>query len=117
VLATEGWTLAVGGILQFDVAPAAGLEVRAGFETSWVARHRELWSWSGGSDPAPPACMWRFESDAGIVWDMVVNGLTLTLSVAEQTTRFGGVLPSGSVAVEAIGDGPVELRRSRSVRV
>jgi uncharacterized protein (TIGR02217 family) len=31
VLATEGWTLAVGGILQFDVAPAAGLEVRAGF--------------------------------------------------------------------------------------
>lgn len=86
-------------------------------ETSWVARHRELWSWSGGADPAPPPFLWRFASDAGLVWEMVVEELALTLSAAEQTTRFGGILPPGSVAVEAIGDGPVEVRRSQPVRV
>jgi hypothetical protein len=43
---------------------------------------------------------------------MEVVGEELLLSAEQQIARFGGLLEDGSFAIELVGEGPVQMRRS-----
>ncbi|MGL6042671.1 MAG: phage tail baseplate protein [Sandaracinobacteroides sp.] len=85
--------------------------------SSWISRHRELWAWAAGVDPALPNFIWRFDGDDGAKREIRVNLPSISLTAADQIAMFGGLFGSGSASVEAVGEGPSELRRSGPVRI
>ena len=97
------------------MAPLAPVHLRAerlpdgSVRSSWIARSRESWGWNS-ADVAGSAWRWTFRAP-GQPEVVVEPGETqLQLSVAEQTALAGSVFGAGVVAVEAVGEGPVEFR-------
>jgi len=82
--------------------------------TAWVPRGRDAFQW-GAAEPAVTNFRWRFAAVGDFQIEREVLGHQLQLSVAEQIAAFGVVLPAGNIVVEAIGDGPLELRATAPV--
>jgi hypothetical protein len=85
--------------------------------SNWVQRHRNLWSWGAGPDPAAPDYVWRFAADDGRQLAVSTSGLFINLTLSDQQALLGGSLPAGSVRVEAVGEGPLAVRISSAVRI
>lgn len=104
------------------VAPLAPVHVRAwrgsdgSLFSTWVSRSVSGWSWAT-ADPLHPRWLWRFRADDGGTVSRPVDGLGLNLSVADQIAVLGGAFGAGEVVIEAVGDGPADLRASIPVRV
>lgn len=113
-----GGTLAQVVVSGAGVGPMAPVHVRVERQpdgailSSWIMRGREAWSWNN-AEPAAANLIWRFRSDSGPVFEWQVSGTMLELSPDAQMERAGGLLPSGTVEIVAIGDGPAWMRTSR----
>lgn len=112
-------TLLVEGLSGATMGPVH-LSVRrnadAGLSSSWLPRSAASWGWSSAEAPYS-GWRWHFQSSDGRVVSRQVDGLELELSVAEQISMLGEPFGAGVVLVEAIGDGPVDLRTSIAAAV
>jgi hypothetical protein len=79
----------------------------------WVPRSRGAWGWQEAGAPQPVTGQWwLFRRPDGSAQRMEVVGEELLLSAEQQIARFGGLLEDGSFAIELVGEGPVQMRRS-----
>lgn len=109
--------LVVEGLATGPMAPVhvrAMREEGGSISCEWQARSAADWAWGSG-DPSHSTWIWWFCAADGRRVSKVVEGLRATLSVAEQVQLLGSPFERGAVTVEAMGDGPVELRTSATV--
>jgi hypothetical protein len=84
---------------------------------SWIARDRSNWSWEQTALGEAPRYVFQYQSDAGLQVTMDASGPGMRLDLDAQFAVFGGPLPAGAFRVEALGEGPIDLRQSAWVRV
>jgi hypothetical protein len=109
--------LMVEGLATGPMAPVHVRVMRnadGSISCEWQARSAAGWAW-GGDDPAHPAWIWQLLDADGRRVSKLVEGLRITLSIAEQIQLLGRAFGHGAVTVEAMGDGPVDLRTSKAV--
>jgi hypothetical protein len=117
-----GGTPATWIVTGAGLAPLAPVHLRAWreadgrIEARWIARGRTALAWDG-PEPAHPACLFRLRVGGEVRLERLVTGGAASVSVAEQLALFGGPAPGATVEVEALGPGPVALRRSAAVGV
>ncbi|WP_199555143.1 phage tail protein [Sandaracinobacteroides hominis] len=83
---------------------------------NWVSRSAEAWDWSG-EVASDTGFRWQFAGDDGELFTRMIGGSPLVFTLSDQVAWFGRALPSGECWLEAMGDGPMALRRSGSVRI
>ncbi len=84
---------------------------------SWIARDRNNWSWEQTALGDAQRYVLHYQSDAGQLVMIDASASGVRLDVDAQFAAFGGPLPPGAFQVEALGPGPLDLRRSGWVRV
>lgn len=111
----------VGGTEQTKVfeglhtSPMAPVHVRAerladgSIRSRWIARSREMWGWNS---PESTGWLWRWKFRHADAPEVVLELAEpqLVLGLAEQIALFGTAFGSGVVTVEAVGEGPIDLR-------
>lgn len=112
-------TLDVEGMTGAPMAPVH-LRVRrmadGRISSSWLPRSAADWGWSSGNS-RHAAWVWHFRTTGGRAVSKPVGALALELSVAEQVALLGEPFGAGVVTIEAVGDGPADLRTSHPASV
>lgn len=103
-------------------APLAPVHVRVwrtgdgAISSDWRPRSSKMWAWAS-EEPAHPNWLWRFHGLDGRSVSIPVDGPEIHLSVAEQVNILGEAFGAGRVLIEAMGDGPTDLRFSLPVDI
>lgn len=105
-----------------SISPMAPVHVRAGRDAdgslwcSWTQRSQKLWDW-GSSEPTDSGWLLWFHARDGRKISILAQSSRITLSIPEQVDLLGEPFGSGVLIVEAVGDGPLDLRQSLSVTI
>jgi hypothetical protein len=111
---------AVSGAGRAPLAPVHVSFVREADGTanfSWITRDRGSWNWEQTVPGEAPRYVFQYQSEAGLLVTMDAPGSGMRLDMDAQFAAFGGPLPAGAFRVEALGEGPIDLRQSGWVRI
>jgi hypothetical protein len=76
----------------------------------WAERDRNAWRWDAPEIISGQRYLCHFRVGAGATYTMAAVGSDVRLDPADQIAAFGALVAEGQFRVEAMGDGPAELR-------
>lgn len=94
---------------------SARLRADGALECRWMDRVRSAWSWADEGQVPEQRYLWRVRGQGGEERAMPVVGTALVLDVQQQIAVLGAPLAAGECQLEAVGDGPPWVRRSKWV--
>lgn len=77
---------------------------------SWAERDRNAWRWDAPEIISGQRYLCHFRVGAGATYTMAAVGSDVRLDPIDQIAAFGALFAEGQFRVEAVGDGPAELR-------